>query len=363
MVMRTRLVAVAVVSAAVASAAGFPTAQAATGDVVVAEREAEVARRLASQPARIELGQRLLAQLGSRAAGMWLDQDGDTVVNVLDEQAAATVRAAGGAARVVERDATELAAIHDALTGTQVADTAVGIDVSANQVLVRVGESAANLSGMLATARGFGDAVRIEYVDSFSTHISGGSAIGAIQGEELDYCTLGFSVTAPPGMLGNAGLTAGHCTAMIPQWWEGFVWYYGPSVTADFPGDDFGLIANWGLLPQPGNVYRYDGTYQDITSAARPEEGMAVCLSGATTGPGSGLSCGTVTALEQRVCYQSGDCVEGMAETNAPGLKGDSGGPWFAGPVAVGLHSGGNITTSYFQPVVEALERYGVQLL
>jgi streptogrisin A len=248
MVMRTRLLAVAAISVAVAAAAGFPTATAA--------------------PA--------------------------------------------------ERDAAGLAAIQDALVGVQVADTVVGVDASSNQVLVRVGESAADVSGLLAKADEFGDAVRVEYVDdSFSLHISGGSAIGAIQGDELPYCTLGFSVTAPPGMLGNAGLTAGHCTAQTPHWWEGLAWYYGPSVTADYPTDDFGLIANWGLLPQPGNVYRYDGTYQDITTAAWPAEGMAVCLSGATTGPGSGLSCGTVTALDQRVCYESGDCVEGMAETNA----------------------------------------------
>ncbi|HEU5473391.1 MAG TPA: S1 family peptidase [Actinophytocola sp.] len=310
---------------------------------------AEAAQRLASQPARIQLGERLASTLGARSAGVWLDQANNTVVvNVLDSAAAATVRAAGAETRVVQRSQKELESIRDTLAAAKVTDTAVGIDVEANQVVLRVGKNApaAGLSGMLDTAGTFGGAVRVEKVNgTFGKLISGGFPI--VNG---GVCTLGFSTTF------NTGITAGHCTRAIPAWLDGSTGrFYGPSIHFSFPGNDFGLIRNDGGLPQPGNVYLWNGAFQDIVTAAWPVQGMAICKSGATTF----LTCGGVLALGQVVCYPEG-CVGDMAATNVVAAPGDSGGPWFAGPWAFGLTSGGGGGITFFQPVVEVLAAYGI---
>jgi streptogrisin D len=308
-------------------------------------------QRLASQPARIALGEQLVDKLGTRAAGMWLDQANDTVVvNVIDEAAAATVRSAGATAQVVPHSTAELESIRDSLTTGQPTDTAVGIDVKANQVTVQVGKTASDTAGdLLTAATRFGDTVRVEHIDgSFDTLISGGYPIVGASGGR---CSLGFNTT------GNTGVTAGHCTQSIPQWWEGCCGggYYGPSIATSFPGNDYGLIRNDGGLYQPGNVYLYNGGFQDITTAMWPYYGLFVYKSGSTTG----LTSGYVYATNVTICYPQG-CVGGLAQSNAYAAPGDSGGSWFNGPYAVGLTSGGGGGWTYFQPVVEALNAYGI---
>ena len=310
-------------------------------------------QRLATQDARIEQGRRLLDRAGSDAAGFWLDQTaGTVVVNVTDEAAADGVRDAGATAKVVTHSSAALDAIRDRLTATQPVDTAVGIDVPANQVVVQIGAKApsgATLTGLTDAAAEYGSAVRVERLGtSFTTLIEGGYPIVGASGGR---CSLGFSTT------GNFGVTAGHCTAGIPEWWEGCCGggYYGPSVAASFPGNDFGLIRNDGGLPQGGTVYLYNGAYQDIVAAADPYPGLSVCKSGST----SGLTCGQVYQVNVTICYAEG-CVGGLAQSDTYAAPGDSGGPWFNGGTGVGLTSGGGGGWTYFQPVVEALNAYGV---
>ncbi len=310
-------------------------------------------QRLATQDARVELGRRLVDRAGAAAAGFWLDQTaGTVVVNVTDDAAADAVRDAGATAKVVTRGTAELDAIRDRLTANQPADTAVGIDVPANQVVVQIGAKApagAALDSLAAAAAGHGSAVRVERLDSsFTTLIEGGYPIVGASGGR---CSLGFTTT------GNTGVTAGHCTGGIPQWWEGCCGggYYGPSVGVSFPGNDFGLIRNDGGLYQGGTVYLYNGANQDIVTAADPYPGLAVCKSGST----SGLTCGQVYQVNVTICYAEG-CVGGLAQSNTYAAPGDSGGSWFNGGTAVGLTSGGGGGWTYFQPVVEALNAYGV---
>lgn len=305
-------------------------------------------QRLGSQQVRVALGERLIEQLGTKAAGMWLDQTNDTVVvNVTDERAAATVRAAGAAARVVQRTMAELASIRDGLLAGQPVDSSVGIDVKTNQVVVQIGPKAA-ASGLATAAQRFGAAVRVERLDSsFGLAISGGDPIISASGGR---CSLGFNTT------GNTGVTAGHCTAGIGQWYNGWTGgYYGPSIAASFPGNDFGLIRNDGGQPQNGAVYLYNGGFQDIGAALNPYYGLYVCKSGSTTG----LTCGYVYATGVTICYAQG-CVGDMAQSNAYAQPGDSGGAWFNGGYAIGLTSGIGGGWTFFQPVAEALYAYGV---
>jgi len=308
---------------------------------------ADAMRQLAAQPGMIATGERLSDKVGDSSAGMWLDhRTGSVVVNVVDESAAATVRAGGASARVVEHNMTELESARDAVAKTLSTDTAAGIDVRANQVVVQIGDSATELDTLTATAARYGSLVRTEHVDgSFETTISGGDAITGGGSR----CSLGFNTT------NNTGITAGHCTSAVASWSDPSGAYYGPSIGASFPGNDYGLIRNDGGLPQPGDVNLYNGSYQDITNAADPSPGMSVCKSGSTTG----LTCGTVYQVGMTICYAQG-CVYNMAQSDAYVQPGDSGGSWFSGSIAVGITSGMGGGFSYFQPVVPGLNMFGV---
>jgi streptogrisin D len=326
---------------------GQPVAAAAVADLTDAGlTSAQANRLLTAQPGLIATGERLVDRVGADAAGMYLEPKSATVVvNVVDAADVRTVEAAGARARVVEHSTAELTGVRNALLKNQSADTAVGIDIRANQVVVRIGD-AAKATGLTAAAARYGDMVRTEHMDgSFATTISGGDAIIGSGGR----CSLGFSTT------GNTGITAGHCTQAIASWNDGGGAYYGPSIAANFPGNDYGLIRNDGGLAQPGNVNLYNGGYQDITNAGDPFPGMSVCKSGSTTG----LTCGTVTQTGMTICYAQG-CVSNMAESTAAVNPGDSGGAWFAGDIAVGITSGMGGGFSYFQPVVPGLNMYGV---
>src|SRR5262249_5654204 len=97
------------------------------------------------------------------------------------------------------------------------------------------------------------------------------------------------------------------------------------------------------------------GYFQDIVTAADPYYGLSICKSGST----SGLTCGMVFNTDVTVCYPQG-CVDGLAQSDTYAAPGDSGGSWFTGEYAIGLTSGGGGGWTFFQPVVEALQRYGV---
>ncbi|URN14439.1 S1 family peptidase [Streptomyces radiopugnans] len=73
---------------------------------------------------------------------------------------------------------------------------------------------------------------------------------------------------------------------------------------------------------------------------------------------------GTVTGLNATVNYPQGR-VHGLIRTNVCAQPGDSGGALFAGGVAIGLTSGGNGDcssggTTFFQPVTEVLDKFGL---
>ena len=310
---------------------------------------AEATHLLSVQPALIATGERAVDRVGADAAGMYLDKDtAEVVVNVVDAADVAAVEASGATARVVEHTMAELTAARDAVAAVLPTGTAAGIDVRANQVVVRIADTATGLGQLTSVVERYGDLVRTEHVTgAFATAISGGDAITGSGGR----CSLGFNTS------GNTGITAGHCTGGISSWNDAAGNYYGPSIAANFPGQDYGLIRNDGGLSQPGDVNLYNGSYQDITGAADPYVGLSVCKSGSTTG----LTCGQVTQVGITICYAQG-CVYNMAESTAYVQPGDSGGAWFAGGTAIGITSGMGGGYSYFQPVVPGLNMYGVSV-
>jgi streptogrisin D len=309
--------------------------------------ETAAARVLRAQIAGADTLEQLSTTLGEQQAGGYLDAQGNPVVTVVDPAAAQQVRRAGATPQLVEHSTADLESARRTLENAPaVAHTAIGTDVDSNQVVLTVADAAQGpeLDRLLATAADLGDAVRVEHV--------GGSMTKAIyNGEAItgggSRCSAGFN-TNRGGV--NYILDAGHCTGAVSQW------NVGPSVEASFPGNDYGLIRN-DTGSAPGAVTLWNGSVQPITSAADASVGQRICKSGSTTQ----LTCGTVQATNVTVRYAEG-AVHGLVQTTAEVNSGDSGGCLFAGSVGIGITSGMGGGSSYFQPVVEALDAYGVSL-
>ncbi|WP_082317653.1 S1 family peptidase [Streptomyces sp. NRRL WC-3549] len=256
------------------------------------------------------------------------------------------------------------AALADASTavrGADIAGTAWYSDAATGKVVVTVDStvSAAEVATIEKSVTDTGAKIDIKHTPGqFNKLIAGGEAIYAGGGR----CSLGFNVRSGSTYY---ALTAGHCTQI------GSTWYTNSAGTAtlgsragsSFPGNDYGIIRHSNSANADGRVYLYNGSYQDITSAANPTVGQSVKRSGSTTGVHSG----TVTGLNATVNYGGGDIVSGLIQTNVCAEPGDSGGSLFAGSTALGLTSGGSGNcssggTTFFQPVVEALNAYGVQV-
>lgn len=241
------------------------------------------------------------------------------------------------------------------------AGTAIGIDSATNQVVVTIDSSVtgAHLASTRAAVSSFGSEARLEVVaGTFQTD----AAIGgdAIYGTKYR-CSLGFNVRSGSTYY---FLTAGHCGKVEPTWWtsttHNTTTLLGSTVGASFPGKDYALVQYAGTYAvdtkgMAGNV--------DIASAANAFVGESVTRDGSTTG----IHSGTVTALNVTVHYAGGGTVRGLIQTTVCAEPGDSGGPLYDGTKAIGLTSGGSGDckkggTTFFQPVVAALQAYGVSV-
>jgi streptogrisin D len=294
------------------------------------------------------------SQLGDRSAGSYVDSAGKLVVNVTDAATAKSVTAAGATPRYVKNSGATLAAAHDSLSASlKTPGTSFAVEPVSNQLVVTADATVkgAALAKVKALVAGLGDAARLVIeAGTLSTTISGGDAIYAGGSR----CSLGFNVRSGSTYY---FLTAGHCTNIGSTWTNGSS-TLGTRSGTSFPGNDYGIVRYTNTsIAHPGAV----GS-QDITSAATPAVGTRVNRRGSTTG----IRSGQVTALNATVNYAQGS-VSGLIRTTVCAQPGDSGGSLYAGTVAYGLTSGGsgNCTTggtTYFQPVVEPLNVYGVSV-
>jgi streptogrisin D len=318
------------------------------------------AARVRAEADRAALGATLEKRLGARAAGSYLAPDGSLVVNVLDSATAARVRAAGATARIVTRSSALLRGVTAALNRhVGAAGTAWGVDTATNQVFVSVDSTAAGpkVAALLATAKRYGSAVRVERSAPIRPLIQGGDAIytGGAR------CSLGFNVRNSAGT--RYFLTAGHCTNIGSSWSASPGGsQIGVRAGTSFPGNDYGIVRYTSSISNPGRVNLYNGSYRDITTAGNVFQGQSLCRSGSTTG----VRCGSVTGTSVTVNYAQGPVYDTI-RTNICAEGGDSGGSLFGGSTAYGLTSGGsgNCTfggTTFFQKVPEALSVYGVNV-
>jgi streptogrisin C len=311
----------------------------------------------------------LRTQLGGEFAGARFDAAiGKLEVGVTDASRAADVEAAGAVARVVEYSSAELDAVKAKLDqrGSSVPKSVTGwyVDEASNSVVVSVfGQDPAVANW--ATGLGSGP-VRVEHVAEAPRtlwSLIGGQAI-TTGGSR---CSLGFNARNSSGT--RYVITAGHC-GNLGGTWSGAGGTIGPVANSSFPTNDYARITvSSASAASTPLIDRYSaGSDVTVAGSTAAGNGAAVCRSGSTTG----WHCGSITGLNQTVCYSQG-CVSQTIRTNVCAEPGDSGGSLVTNPgsgtrvQAQGMTSGGsgNCTsggTTYFQPVNEALSAYGLTL-
>ncbi|MBO1331973.1 S1 family peptidase [Streptomyces sp. VRA16 Mangrove soil] len=255
--------------------------------------------------------------------------------------------------------ATQLTRAGAAVKSADIGGTAWAVDAKTGKVLVTVDStvSQTEINQIKQEAGADAGALRIERTaGTFKKLIAGGDAIYGGQYR----CSLGFNVQDSSG--NYYFLTAGHCGEVASTWYSnsGHTTTLGTNVGYSFPGNDYALVkyTNSSITKSgtAGNT--------DITSSGTPSVGATVYRDGSTTG----IHSGKVTALNATVNYGGGDIVSGLIQTTVCAEGGDSGGSLYStGGVAYGLTSGGsgNCTsggTTFFQPVTEALSKYGVHV-
>ncbi|MEV6109572.1 S1 family peptidase [Streptomyces sp. NPDC051940] len=235
-----------------------------------------------------------------------------------------------------------------AVDAANIGGTAWGKDAKGGlRVTVDSTVSAAELAKLKNATAKFGSGVTIERATGvFKPLLSSGDAIygGGYR------CSLGFNVV-------KGGtyyfLTAGHCGDVANTWYTNSsqTTLIGPTTGSSFPGNDYALV-------------RYDNTslsHPGGFTVADPFVGESVTRRGSTTG----TKTGQVTALNVTVHYSGGGTVRGMIQTTVCAEPGDSGGALYDGTKALGITSGGSGNcsvggTTFYQPVREAADKYGV---
>ncbi|QPP08033.1 S1 family peptidase [Streptomyces bathyalis] len=271
--------------------------------------------------------------------------------------AALTTPAVAADAPTPRFSASQLSAASDAVLDADVAGTAWHVDKKTDTLVVTADStvSRAEIAKIKKATGSEAAALKIERTPGkIRKLLQGGDAIYASSWR----CSAGFNVRSGTTYY---IVTAGHCTDGAGTWWSNSARTstIGPTVGSSFPVNDYGLIRySSASASHPGTA---GGA--DITSAANATVGMSVTRHGSTTGTHSG----TVTGLNATVNYGGGDIVYGMIQTNVCAEPGDSGGSLRSGSRAIGLTSGGSGNcssggTTFFQPVTEALNAYGVSV-
>ena len=249
--------------------------------------------------------------------------------------------------------ASQLSAASNAVDRSGVAGIAWYVDATTSRVVVTADSSvsSAEVATLKRAAASNAGALRIQRTSGvFTPLISAGDAIYGARYR----CSLGFNVVSGSTYY---FLTAGHCGNLEPTWYTSSsrTTLIGPTVSSSFPGNDYALVryANTSLS-HPGGF-----------TVADAFVGESVTRDGSTTG----VHTGTVTALNVSVRYvgHPGGKVSGLIQTNVCAEGGDSGGPLYDGSKALGLTSGGSGDcrtggTTFFQPVREAANAYGVTI-
>ncbi|WP_068261471.1 S1 family peptidase [Janibacter limosus] len=365
-----------IVMAPLASAADVPDAQIQKADPMtsfVMERDGKTRAEAKSFLAIKDDKQSSLRSLeakGVDADGAWFDGT-QLVVGVTSSADAATVRAAGlrpststsqsGLDRIADRVLSTAGKASDHVV-------TVGPNLTKGVVEVRL---AADAPKGLRTKLSTMDKVTVTTADELTTQAD------VVPGRIMDLspgtnCSLGFPGTTSSG--NNVLLTAGHCVEGLPDILDANGTHIGAGTHTRFhegsSSVDMGLMdIDSEDVGQPYVDSRGHSGYYAVQGASKNAVGSEICKAGNTTG----WTCGTIKAYNRTVNY-GGTQVSGLAEASVCTEGGDSGGAYIGvGNLAQGMTSGGPVgadcgynqgynagSYSFFQPVVDAANYYGV---
>ncbi|MET8546936.1 S1 family peptidase [Kitasatospora sp. NPDC004799] len=245
-----------------------------------------------------------------------------------------------------------LAAVSDAVQRTDVNGIAWYTDQASGRVVVTADETVPPAAITRIRQAAGSDAATLKIQRTSGTFRPLLAAGDAVYGGQYR-CSLGFNVVSGSTYY---FLTAGHCGNVANTWYtnSGHTTLIGATVNSSFPGNDYALVS------YDNSAVSHTGGF---SSAPNAFVGEAVKRTGSTTGTHGG----TVTGLNATVRYADGGTVRGMIQTNVCAEPGDSGGPLYDGTKALGITSGGSGDcstggTTFFQPVNEALAKYGVNV-
>ncbi|MEU4526213.1 S1 family peptidase [Amycolatopsis sp. NPDC024027] len=361
----------AVLTASLASASLTPAAaQASPGLIAAMQRDfgltaAQASARLTQEMTATRVLPGAQRAAGAAFGGAWFDPArGKLVVGVTDPGAAAAVRQAGAEPVAARTSAAKLDAAKAAIDASAKAEPAPAsvsgwrADPRAGSVVVTVrpGARGADVDAFLARAAKAGPVTvaTAPAAEPFSAGTVGGDPY-YINGNTR--CSIGFSVQ-------GGFVSAGHCggAGSSVVGWDGS--WMGTFAGSSFPGNDYSFIrigGGWWTAP----VVLGWGTVSDalVRGSWVAPVGTSVCRSGSTTH----WHCGTVLGQNETVNYAQG-AVYQMTRTNVCAEPGDSGGSFITGDQAQGVTSGGwgncgSGGETWFQPVNEILQTYGVSLV
>lgn len=342
------------------ASAAAPDADLPAGMVEALERDLGVpreqaAQRLAFQADAATKVRTLTQALGSTFAGAWVDPAAGTVhVATTTPSRVRGPMATGVTTVTVDRTLAQLESLGARLDAAGLpADVATWyVDVPTNKLVVEAVDGSPAAASLVAAAGLPADAVTITATaESPRTFIDviGGNAYYI---NSRTRCSVGFAVQ-------GGFVTAGHCGATGAGTTQPSGTFRGSS----FPNNDYAWVAVSTTNTPRALVNNYSGGTVRVTGSQQAAVGAYVCRSGSTTG----WHCGTVRAYNATVRYAQG-AVYGLIRTTVCAEPGDSGGSLVAGTQAQGVTSGGSGNcrtggTTYFQPVNEILQTYGLRLL
>ncbi|RCW43550.1 streptogrisin C [Halopolyspora algeriensis] len=316
----------------------------------------QVEQRLHRETRADRIDERLRAALGTAFGGSHFDADlGTLVVGVTDRAKLEQVRAAGAKAELVDDSASVLHTVADTLDkAEQRAPSSISgwyVDPADNSVVVTTASGSAQQATEFIRSTGV-DTGAVRVVESRESPRLFADIIGgnAFYNTSSSRCSIGFAVQ-------GGFITAGHCGNQGDSTTQPSGTFAGSS----FPSNDYAYVKS-SATPKP-QVNNYRGGTVTVAGAQEAPVGASVCRSGST----SGWHCGTIAAKNQTVRYQQGT-VSGLTRTDVCAEPGDSGGPFLSGDQAQGVASGGSGDcnrggVTYFQPINEALQAYGVDLI
>ncbi|MFE6335935.1 S1 family peptidase [Streptomyces sp. NPDC057798] len=323
--------------------------------------KSEAVQRLSAERQATAVDRRVRGLAGNSYAGSWFDaRTGRLTVAATDPSLAGKLRAAGAEFRRADHSETRLDATKKQLdkAGAPKGVAAWRVDPKVNRVVVDVVASQRadnDVRAFVAKALKAGP-VEIREVNAAPRTFAAGTVGGDPYYTGNVRCSIGFSVH-------GGFVTAGHCGsagAAVRGWDHTPI---GAFQGSSFPGDDYAWVSvgnGWWTVP----VVLGWGTVPDqlVRGSNEAPVGASICRSGSTTR----WHCGTVLAKNETVNYSQG-AVHQLTKTSVCAQPGDSGGSFISGDQAQGVTSGGwgNCSSggqTWFQPVNEILNRYGLRL-